>query len=160
MVWWNYKDVENMQKNQKQIQVKLLVNWLDLLLRSAILNYFEFSSGLQELWISLCLGLLPARSLQTHLNTHKAAYNIHVSLGFTLAYRNVKLSLLANNFHGLKIPTVGFKNKEEICLTLACSTTHGLEAGNYLDGFLKHVYSPESLKVSLSCLRYKKLDVD
>jgi len=58
-----------------------------------------------------------------------------VSLGLAVAYRNVKVSLLANDFHGLKIPTVGFKNKEEICLTLACSTTDRLEAGNYLDGF-------------------------
>lgn len=50
---------------------------------------------------------------------------------------------------------MGFKNKEQICLTLACSTTHGLEAEYYLDGFLKHVYSSESLKVLLSCFTYK-----
>lgn len=83
-----------------------------------------------------------------------------MSLGPIIAYRNMKLSLLANDFHGIKIPTVGFKNKEEICLTLACSTTHGLEAENYLDGFLKHVYSPKSLKVLLSCLSYKRLNGD
>lgn len=80
-------------------------------MRSASRNYLEFSSGLQERRISLCFGASPVRSLQTHLNTHKAAYNIHVSLGFTLAYRNVKLSLLANNFHGLKIPHCGFQEQ-------------------------------------------------